>query len=328
MENKKNVQIEAIRVISMILIVIFHYTYRFEELFNINTIYFDFLESFGKIGVGIFFIISGYFLARNYEQKENPIRFLVSKLLRIYPLYAICVTIIYFFISILGLPGRETTFCDYILNLLLINGLIGVDYVDGAHWFLTYLIIYYFMIFLTIIFDKKWKKVIYMYGIANLILYVIKDYVPLGNTIYKLFGGEYLCLILLGIFLKYFLKNKDKNNLFIIFISLLIVLLNFGVNTFIGILFGLILFILATEQKLKFLNRKIFFTLGSMSYIVFLIHQNIGYQILLYLCNLYGGYNVLFIFIVLGIILIISYLLYKYCEIPINKKINKFLRGN
>lgn len=57
MESKKNVQIEAVRVISMLMVVIFHYTYRFKELYNIDTVNFDFFKLFGKIGVGIFFII-------------------------------------------------------------------------------------------------------------------------------------------------------------------------------------------------------------------------------------------------------------------------------
>lgn len=190
MENKKNVQIEAIRIISMLMIVIFHYTYRFTELYGIETINFPFQKSLGKIGVGIFFIISGYFLARDYNKCERPINFLVKKLLRIYPMYVICVTIIYISVSIFGLPSRETSFLDYILNLLLINGFIGVDYVDGAHWFLTYMIIFYAMISITLAFKRNGNKILELYLIVNIILAVAKNYIPFVNYIYMFLRGR------------------------------------------------------------------------------------------------------------------------------------------
>ncbi len=328
MESKKNVQIEAVRVISMLMVVIFHYTYRFKELYNIDTVNFDFFKLFGKIGVGIFFIISGYFLARDYSRKENPIRFFVNKLLRIYPLYAICITIIYVLTSIFGLPGRETSFIEYFLNLLLINGFIGINYVDGAHWFLTYMIIFYVMVAFTLIFHKNGKKVFLIFAGVNFILNIIKQYIPFGIYIYKLCGGDYFWFVFLGIFLRYFMKNISKFDLLAIILSLFMIFLNFKFITFLGILIGLILFILAVKQKMNFFNKQIFLTLGSVSYIIFLIHQNIGYQLLLFLCNVYGKYNILFIFVVFSIILAISFLLYKYCELPIERKINKILRRN
>ena len=122
--------------------------------------------------------------------------------------------------------------------------------------------------------------------------------------------------------------NFDKNNLINISISLFMIFINFGLNVFIGIIVGMILFILAIRKKIKIFDKKIFLKLGGMSYIIFLIHQNIGYQILIYLCTLFGKFNPVFILVTFFIILIVSYLLYKYVECYMQNKINKYYRRN
>lgn len=120
----------------------------------------------------------------------------------------------------------------------------------------------------------------------------------------------------------------NKNNLINICISLLMIFINFGLNVFIGIVVGMILFVLAIRKKIKICDRKIFLKLGDMSYIIFLIHQNIGYQILIYLCSLFGKFNLVFILVTFIIILIVSFLLYKYVECYIQNKIDKYYRRN
>lgn len=70
--------IESLRIISMLGIVMFHSMYhsRYEiDVYDsIHKIYIQFTQSFGEIGVNIFMMIAGYFMAdKTYEFNLNNI---------------------------------------------------------------------------------------------------------------------------------------------------------------------------------------------------------------------------------------------------------------
>lgn len=72
--------IELLRILAMIMIVAHHFAthVQWEQISSINHYWITILGSFGRIGVGIFFIITGYFLARqkdyNWRKIFNTIR--------------------------------------------------------------------------------------------------------------------------------------------------------------------------------------------------------------------------------------------------------------
>ena len=129
----KNKGINSLKGILMLMIMFYHYTYRFQELYGISTIYFPTLDTWGTFGVICFFIISGYFI---FPKNPNisAKNLLKKRLARLIPAYLLCVTVTFVCINLVGLTNRAVGFADYIFNLLMLNGFIGVPYVDGAHW--------------------------------------------------------------------------------------------------------------------------------------------------------------------------------------------------
>lgn len=99
MVYKQNLSIELLRFILSILIVLHHlYWFYNTKVFN-NDIFIDYIFNFMQIGVDIFFVISGFFIANSLE-KRKPIDFLVHRIIRIFPLYFlittfICLVIVY-----------------------------------------------------------------------------------------------------------------------------------------------------------------------------------------------------------------------------------------
>ena len=116
----KNKQIEYIRAILILMIIFYHYTYRFEEIFDISTINFYTLSLWGEIGVACFFIISGYFIFPKRNQKLHPIIHLGKRISRLYPSYLLCVTLCFLSIQCFGLENRPVDWWTYVCNLFMI----------------------------------------------------------------------------------------------------------------------------------------------------------------------------------------------------------------
>ena len=338
---KKNKRIEVSRGILILMILFFHYTYRFSEIYNINTINFFSLDSWGTVGVGCFFIITGFFIVPSVIEKFKLKNYILKKLLRIYPAYLFCMTLTFISVKIWGLEGRETNFIDYLLNVVMLNGFINVNYVDGAHWYLTYLIIFYIIIGIFVKYIKNSKKYLVVWLIIKDAIKVITFFFHNLNPIYMIIGGNYVEFIIIGISLKEILKDYNvKHNLkksikdkYIYYCLIAISLLQISVLFNFDILIGIILFIgififwgVKQNDKKEISNFNILYFIGCISYIIYLIHQNVGYQILLNIFNRYGSISVLAIIFV-SIFMICISITVEYCfERPIQKLIKNKIR--
>ncbi|AER55141.1 acyltransferase 3 [Pseudoxanthomonas spadix BD-a59] len=98
----------------------------------------------GGLGVGLFFAISGYLMAQ-LAQNTPPMRFLVHRIVRIYPIYWICVLTVVF----LGIPFGAYTWPNT-GSLLLVPGLTQA-YTLGVEWTLPFELAFYLIIFLIMV---------------------------------------------------------------------------------------------------------------------------------------------------------------------------------
>lgn len=144
---KRNRQIDGLRCIALVMIIAFHYFYRYNQIYNAGNGEIQIFKYFGVFGVNIFLLISAYFMyiplktnvdvdLKNYYKK---------KLLRLWPVYLCSIVMICIVLYIIPLPGRMVSGKDFIYNVFMINGYIGTPYVDGAHWYLTTLVAFYFI---------------------------------------------------------------------------------------------------------------------------------------------------------------------------------------
>lgn len=128
-ERKRDPSIEALRIISILLIISFHYVYKggfTGEISWFNWYIIKIFWMFGELGVNCFMLITGYFMVEG--------RFKLRKLILIWiqiETYNIVVMLIAYKIGILHWAGKRA----FILQLLPIW--------QGAWWFMTaYMIIY------------------------------------------------------------------------------------------------------------------------------------------------------------------------------------------
>jgi len=306
----KNLQIESLRGIMMLVIMFYNYTYRFSGLYSIKTIDFFSLEKLGTIGVGAFFVISGYFIIPKDLSHFNFISFFTKKIARLYPAYFVCVTLTFISISLFGLPERGSRLIDYIINLTLLNGYIGVRYVDGAHWYLANLILFYVIIGVAMQLKIKKDYLFFVWLALSIILAFFSVRYFSISYAYIITGGKFTPYCIIGIVLSE-IQNDRANRIkymFLIIIASVYIFFQHGVVTSVGSLIFLSIFILALKKEFAVLKLRPLVWLGTISYIVYLLHQNIGYQLLLFMTKIFHGFHVSYIIYTMVIVLLLSYL--------------------
>lgn len=265
-------------------VVLFHYTTRYQALYGEGIdISFDF--PLGHYGVQLFFVISGFVIYMTLGKRPSSIDFIISRFSRLYPLYWAAVILTFVVISIAGLPQRETTFREALVNLSMLQMFVGVPHVDGVYWTLTLELIYYVIIFCIYksgllrrieLISASWLLLLAIGGVVDrfsefhipgaIRIFLLLDYAHLfvvGMILYRSWSEGVTTIrngILLSCVAVDFLTGDYESTLVLVAI--------------------LAIFIVALRGGLRVLRWKPLVLLGGISYALYLIHQNIGYVVI------------------------------------------------
>ncbi len=121
------------------------------------------------------------------------------------------------FTHLFSLPGRECSLSEFFINIFFVNGFIGVDYVDSAHWYITSLIGIYFVI--AVIYKFFYNRRFWVYNVwivSSMVLHIVQQ--VSGQTIaakaayfvLQLLGGRYISLFVLGLLMQAVLIDRKK----------------------------------------------------------------------------------------------------------------------
>ena len=339
--TKKNAQIQFLRAVFCLFIIFYHFTFRYCQLYNQESIFsahfFSFFAFFGLIP---FFVLTGFFLIRRKEilSIKEKIIYWLKKILIIYSLYLMAVVVIYLF-SLTGLFGEDRTvsFTTFIQNLFFINVITGAKYVDGAHWYIFALLCLYFFAIIYDFFIAKNKNLGYLYWVilfllSIVVLFLLK-FLPSGSVISNIFRAINLLLcqgyfpyIFIGLALFYFDYDNIKCIKNIVLLVVVILSLTYiTIENWVYLIIVLVVLpviVIALLRKLTILEKiKPILFIGDASFSIYLFHQNIGYMLL----NIFTkGINYYFsVFLVILIILLVFSLFGFYVEGNIKKAISK-----
>jgi len=79
-------ELDSLRGIAAVAVVLYHFTYRFGELYEFQTPP-PFQVTLGQYGVQLFFIISGFVIFMTLNRTRRPLDFVVSRFSRLHPTY-------------------------------------------------------------------------------------------------------------------------------------------------------------------------------------------------------------------------------------------------
>jgi peptidoglycan/LPS O-acetylase OafA/YrhL len=289
-------ELDLFRFLAAFAVMLYHYCFRGyhgDDMSILSFAPFDAVAQYGFLGVELFFMISGFVILFT-AQGSSPTKFTISRITRLYPAFWVCMTITAITTVFIGAERYEVSLTQYLFNLSLISSAFGVEDIDGVYWTIMIEIKFYLMIFLLLYFGciDKIKYFLAAWLVASItsqlftLPYAITFFLLQGSSPYFVAGAccylirkeglDWLNILLLITSYFYALFVLDQH----------IVTLENHYNTeynfmivisIISVFFGL--FILLAFNKLQVINKPFMLKLGVITYPLYLLHQNIGYEI-------------------------------------------------
>ncbi len=314
-QNHRLLELDALRGIAAFAVAIYHYFYRYDQIYGHENIPVNWAY-FGQLGVELFFMISGFVIFWTLNRTEKPFDFIISRFSRLYPTYWAAILTTFIVLILFGLPGREVSYTNAVLNILMFQEYLRIPHIDGVYWTLTVELTFYFWMF-TLYLTNKLDKAEHIFSILVLISILHSlEYISIPVPLYKVFLLEYLPFFLAGIcFYKISHGRQKISTISALFISLVSTTFIYPLEFFIIFTIFYLIFYLSISGFLKKLTLKPLIFMGGISYSFYLLHQNIGYVVI----NEFYKYNwcpSLGILSAIILCIFLAFLLSKYIEGP------------
>lgn len=313
---QKDLFIEQLRGIAVLLVVLYHYTNRIPHTF-MGAAYPPSIEFFsGKIGVYLFFIISGLLIAKTLERTSSLGEFFAMRASRIWPLFILACVITFVWAHCFSTPVvpegikdfsvKGRTVLDLIGNIFFLEEL-GFDWIDGAYWSILVELKYYFIVGLFAYlfrdrFVEFFARAAIILGTLDISLYLLsggEGYTVLNKILHGLFIAQYLPFFALGMLI----YKRTYNLLFLVCANLSLIQMLQGLSTnpdftVRGTLEFLTLFSLYLIFDFLLVKGKITAFFGTYSYSIYLFHQVIGLSLIMMMTPVIGiNYSIIAAFI-------------------------------
>ena len=331
-KNKRYEELDCLRGLAALAVVLFHFTYGYD--FGLRIISEDkFYFKYGNLGVQLFFLISGFVIFMTLDKTKKAKDFLVSRFSRLYPAYWASIIITVIITTLLSVPFQKGMFDvkQVLVNFTMFQFWFKIKDVDGAYWTLAIELAFYFIMLLVFLLKKlKYIAWICLIWLALSVCFTAFE-IPLGKYIKAILILRFAPLFVGGIVF-YLLKNKPND----IYLHILVLLslfteyyllyqLDSDCIVYWIISFFYAIFYLFIHNKLGFISNKFLVFLGSISYSLYLIHENIGIGIIYWLKKI-ADVQLFYLPITIFLVIILASCITFYIERPALKWIRDYYR--
>lgn len=275
--------LDALRGLAAFSVLLGHYTANYHRLYRHSD---ELLFSYPWAGYGVllFFMISGFVILMSAERAAGAADFAWARFSRLYPAYWTAVAITFTVLALFPLPGRTPSPRLALVNLTMVQNLFGAGNVDGVYWTLHVELYFYAIVFLLL-----WRRWVRFTDVALIVLVALAALDQLlfrdVTAVWAERARNVLILknafaFLIGVMLYRSMKAPRPWHALVVGGCLAY---TFWVNPradFYAALACVALVFLATRGHLKLLESKPLVFLGTISYPLYLTHQNIGYVII------------------------------------------------
>jgi peptidoglycan/LPS O-acetylase OafA/YrhL len=278
--------LDALRGIAALAVVLFHYLPYYDELYGHTFAIPSFLD-FGRYGVHLFFILSGFVIFMTLERTQCPRDFALARAFRLLPALWAGIILTFAVVHVLGPADRAVSLGSALLNFTLMHEYLGLPHVDGAYWSLVIEATFYVWIGLLFYGLGDWQRIRVALWLWVMISYLTvlgwRQIPDAADFLIKdLLFVRYAPLFVSGILLYRWHRHGRPGA---VDIALLGLSVGHSVVAYTAPFNGFVLgchgvFILAIAGHLDWLARRSLLWLGSISYTLYLIHQNIGYGLI------------------------------------------------
>ena len=288
MQNNQNrlTALDALRGIAALGVVLFHFLPYYNELYGHSFDSPSFLE-FGRYGVHLFFMLSGFVIFMTLERTQTAGWFGLARAFRLLPALWAGIALTFLSVHWLGPEDRAVEPVSALLNMTLLHEYLDHPHVDGAYWSLVIEANFYVWIALLFYGLKSWQRLRPALWLWTAVSYVgvlwwkaIPE--PMDFLVKDLLFVRYAPLFISGMLLYRWHKYGKPPAADIILLALTLghclIAYKAPYNLFVLACYGV--FILAASGRLNVLSRPGLLWLGSISYTLYLVHQNIGYGLI------------------------------------------------
>lgn len=135
-------EIDSLRGIAAISVMLFHYTVIYPGMFpaqrSVNAAF-----ELGTYGVFLFFAISGFVISLTLHATPTVMDFAVKRFARLFPLYWAAVALTTCVVQLSGMALLQVPAPVVLINLSMLQGFLLVPNVDGVYWTLTVELAFY-----------------------------------------------------------------------------------------------------------------------------------------------------------------------------------------
>ena len=287
-------EIDFLRFVAAGAVVLFHYMFRGHVEGGYSPVSyapFDQYAQYGYLGVHLFFMISGFVILLTAMKREAT-QFVISRIVRLYPAFWAGLSFTALMIVFFGGDLFSISFSQYLSNLSMVDGYLGVEPVDGVYWTLLVEIKFYALIFVILLFKRIEK--IYWFLVVWVAILVIGDVTPLPNFAKFFLFPEWAPYFVSGALFYLIKLNGAKAH----YIALIMVSFGLSLHRMTGealmaseyygtsfnasitmtiITLFYVVFALIIFNKLTFFRSPWVLKVGVLTYPLYLIHQNVGY---------------------------------------------------
>ena len=281
--------LDGLRGLAAVIVMLAHYSSVF---FNIYPGHEKLTPDALKINLSepallVFFLISGFVIPMSLERAGGWKDFLVMRFSRIVPAYWTCLIITFLVTTLIPVGGRGLPLWKALINLALLQHVLGVDDVDVVYWTLYVELYFYVWVLLSFFFKSGNALEWIMAGLAGLSIvegftHVIENLPVLSYRLTGIFMIKHSAYFLAGITLYSAIKKTRARHylFFLLFMGAVAVHSESPARMFVNLAPPLLVWaalrsgqMCAWIPGLQFLSR--------ISYPLYLVHANVGYTIML-----------------------------------------------
>lgn len=282
--NSRLGELDGLRGIAALLVVLYHYTFWYWELFG-GPVPLLLSVTWGHYGVHLFFAVSGFVILMSAGKRRGATEFVISRVARLYPAYWVAVPLTFVVVRLADLTGRETSLLAAIVNMSMLQAFFGMPHVDGVYWTLTIELVFYFWIFVLLLAKRidHVEKVIAIWLGVSLVLNGIQaaGSLRLPGSVSVILLLEWGHLFSAGMLL-YLIRQEgwDRRRAILLLLTIVAGGIRHGYEGALVASVIVAVLSLLIHGKLSLVSSPAFVWLGSLTYALYLVHQNIGYVVM------------------------------------------------
>ncbi|AZB09709.1 acyltransferase [Chryseobacterium sp. G0162] len=340
--------LDGLRGLAILLVFLFHGYYIWEKNYPFGGLYKDnILVKYGDLGVQLFFLISGFVILMSMEKTPGFIQFIKNRWVRLFPSMLICSVIIYITAGFfserpLGIPELKSLLPGILfVDEGLLERVFKTDFpvLESSFWSL-YIEVKFYVIFgaLYYLFKRNLALlgifIIYLVAVSYQIL-EFHHLLPLELLKFKAYIGNFVYFgwFVSGALIYIYYKERDKRYLYAFVIATICAMFymyrlqDMTRNLYLMMLVLIFVGALFWDKMERFFSMRLFTFIGFVSYPVYLLHENMMISWMVKIDKHIPVPYWLLPIISFSLVIPIAYLVAKYLEPPIQKKLKVLLKN-